>query len=154
MRKVLIIVFFAAVIGLIAFLLISNPGVFQKIYLWLIGLFGIVTWPFRKLWDWLNANDELKEIGQSNENLKIELAQIKKELALAQSRLEEERRKNKRRIAALQKAISQEDQTGKAIKSELEVLKAQTTAEFKATLAPEEKQKIEEDIWKGVDFGL
>jgi biopolymer transport protein ExbB/TolQ len=154
MRKVLIILFFVAVIGLIAFFLIQNPEVFKKIYLWLIGLFGIITWPFRKLWSWMNGKDELNEIEQNNKILKQELEQIKKDLALAQKKLEEERSRNKIRMEELVKKINQEDQTGKAIAQELQDLKNMTDVEFKDSLKPEERRKIQEDIWKEVDFGL
>ena len=82
MRKVLIILFFVAVIGLIAFFFFQNPEVFRKIYLWLIGLFGILTWPFRKLWNWMNGGDELNKIAEDNKRLKKELEEINIALAL------------------------------------------------------------------------
>lgn len=135
-------------------MLIRNPEVFSKIYLWIIGLFGIIAWPFRKLWDWMNTSDDLKEVEQSNQQLKRELEQIKKDLALAKRKLEEERQKNRLRIEQLETKISREDQVGKSIQQELAVLKKQTPEEFRDSLPADEQKKIQEDIWKEVDFGL
>jgi biopolymer transport protein ExbB/TolQ len=154
MRKLLVMLFFGAVLGLIVFLLIRNPEVFKQIYMWLIGLFGIITWPFRKLWDWLNSNDELNEIEQSNQQLKTELAQIKKALAQAQRKLEEERQQNKLRMEELQKSIRQEDQNAQSIQRQIVELRAQSLEDFKDKLPPAERQKMQEEIWKEVDFGL
>jgi hypothetical protein len=154
MRKVLIILFFVAVIGLIAFFFFQNPEVFRKIYLWLIGLFGILTWPFRKLWNWMNGEDELDKIAEDNKRLKQELEEINIALARAKKTLEEERSKNKIRMEELAAKISREDQTGKVIAKELQDLKGQTDIEFKESLKPEERKKIQEDMWKEVDFGL
>jgi hypothetical protein len=154
MRKVLVILFFVVLLGGIAYVLIRNPELFNKIYLWIIGLFGIITWPFRRLWDWMNTNDDLKEVEQSNQQLKRELEQIKKDLALAKRKLEEERRKNKRQMEMLANKIKLEDQAGASIQQEIAALKKQTLGEFKDSLPPEERKKIQEDIWKEVDFGL
>lgn len=154
MKKVLIILFFVVLLGGIAYVLIRNPELFNKIYLWIIGLFGIVTWPFRKLWDWLNTSDELNEVEQSNQQLKRELEQIKRDLALAKRKLEEERRKNKLRMEQLENKIKLEDQVGSALQQELAALKKQSLGEFKDSLTPDERKKFQEDIWKEVDFGL
>jgi hypothetical protein len=154
MRKVLIIGFVVLVAGAITYVLIQNPEIFRKIYLWLIGFFGLITWPLRKLWDWMNTNDDLKEISQNNKQLKLELEQIKKDLALAKMKLEEERRRNKVRITQLQSRISLEDQAGTALQKELAALKAQTPGEFRDSLPPAESRKLQDDMWKEVDFGL
>jgi hypothetical protein len=154
MRKVFIILFFVAVIGLVAYYLIQNPEVFEKIYLWVIGLFGIIAWPFRKLWNWMNGNDELKKIEENNKDLKQDLEKIKKELALAQKKLNEERSRNKIRMEELAHKINREDQKGKSIAKELQDLKDQKDNAFKESLKPEERKKIQEDIWNEVDFGL
>ena len=154
MRKVLIILFFVAVIGLIAFFFFQNPEVFRKIYLWLIGLFGILTWPFRKLWNWMNGGDELNKIAEDNKRLKKELEEINIALARAKKTLEEERRKNKIRMEDLAAKISREDQTGKAIAIELQDLKGKTVDEFKESLPPEERKILQKDMFKDVDFGL
>jgi hypothetical protein len=154
MRKILIMVFFGLLAGLIIYLLVTNPGAFNKIYLWVIGLFGIITWPFRKLWDWMNSNDDLDKIEQNNKQLKLELEQIKRDLALAQSKLEAERQKNKLKIAELEKKIQLEDQIGHALQKELAELKNQTVDEFKDSLKLEDRKKIQDDMFKDVDFGL
>jgi peptidoglycan hydrolase CwlO-like protein len=154
MKKMLIIFVLVALAGGIGYVLITHPGVFSKIYLWVIGLFGIITWPFRKLWDWVNSNDELKEIEQSNTQLKQELQQIKKDLALAQSKLQQEREKNRIRIEKLEENIRQEGLVGNSIKQELAVLKGQSISEFKGALTPEEGRKVHDEMWKEVDFGL
>jgi hypothetical protein len=154
MKKVLIILFFVVLLGGIAYVLIRNPELFNRIYLWIIGLFGIITWPFRKLWDWMNTGDELKEVEKSNEALKQDLVRIKRELALAKRKLDEERSKNKLRIEQLESKIRREDQIGHSIQQELAVLKKQTPEQFRDSLSPDERRKIEEDIWKEVDFGL
>jgi hypothetical protein len=153
MRKVLIIVFFGVVLGLIAFWFIRNPEAFQKVYVWLIGLFGIITWPFRKLWDWLNSNDELKEIEQSNQQLKAELVQIKKDLALAQRKLDQARKQNKVKIEALQHSIRQEDQKAQTAQQKLAESRAQSLEDFEQKLTPEELQK-KKQILNEIDFGL
>jgi hypothetical protein len=154
MKKVLIILFFVVLLGGIAYVLIRNPELFNRIYLWIIGLFGIITWPFRKLWNWMNTSDELKEVEKSNEALKQDLVRIKRELALAKRKLDEERSKNKLRIEQLESKIRREDQIGHSIQQELAVLKKQTPEQFRDSLSPNERKKIEEDIWKEVDFGL
>ncbi len=154
MRKVLTLAVALAFLGFIIFLFVNNPGLFKQIYLWLIGLFGIIAWPFKRVWDWLTSRKEIEEIEQSNAQLKQELVQIKKELAAAQQRLDEERQKNRIRINELEAKIRQEDQTASAIKKELENLKAQSPEKFKELLRPDEREKVLDDAFKDVDFGL
>jgi hypothetical protein len=126
MRKVLILAIALAFLGFILYLFVSNPGLFKQIYLWLIGLFSVIAWPIKRVWDWLTSSKEIKEIELSNAHLKQDLAQIKKELAAAQQKLEEERQKNKIRIEELETRIKLEDQVGSSLKKELESLKAQS----------------------------
>ena len=154
MKKIGILLIAAALLGLVVWFFFQNPGAWNRVYLWIIGLFGILTWPFRKLWNWLNAGDELKEIEQNNEYLRQQLAQIKAELARARSKLEAERQLNARRIQELQGRIAQQDQQDKAIEQQLSVLKNQPLEAVKESLPPEEKKSFERDIWKEVDFGL
>ena len=154
MRKIVILFIGVVLVGLVVWFFFQNPGAWNKVYLWLIGLFGILTWPFRKLWSWLNAGDELKEIEQNNEYLRQQLQQIKAELARARSKLQAERQLNARLIQDLQAKIAHQDEQGKAIEQQLAILKNQSLEEFKKSLSPEEKKSFERDIWKEVDFGL
>ena len=154
MKKIGILLIAVALLGLGIWFFLQNPGAWNRVYLWIIGLFGILTWPFRKLWNWLNAGDELKEIEQNNQYLRQQLEQIKAELARARSKLQAERQLNARLIKDLQGRIARQDQQGQAIEQQLAVLKNQSLEEFKESLPPEEKKSFERDIWKEVDFGL
>jgi hypothetical protein len=102
----------------------------------------------------MNGGDELDKIAEDNKRLKKELEEINIVLARAKETLEEERSKNKIRMEDLAAKISREDQTGQAIAIALKDIKGKTDDEFKESLPPEERKKIQEDMFKDVDFGL
>lgn len=154
MKKIGMLFLAAGMLALVVWFFLTNPGAWSKVYLWLIGLFGILTWPLRKLWNWLNGGQELKEIEQNNQYLRQQLEQIKAELARARSKLQAERQMNARLIKDLQGRIARQDQQGREIERQLTVLKNQPLEAFKESLPAEEKKSFERDIWKEVDFGL
>lgn len=154
MKKIGILILAAGLVGLVVWFFLTNPGAWSKVYLWLIGLFGILTWPLRKLWNWLSGGEELKEIEQNNQYLRQQLQQIKAELARARARLQAERQLNARLIQDLQGRIARQDQQGKEIERQLAALKNQPLEAFRESLPAEEKKSFERDIWKEVDFGL
>jgi len=155
MKRIVAVVVLISLVGLVVYLAIFQPQVLKSFWLWIVGFAGLIWSGLRGLFDFLTPNSRsLNEIEADNKVLKSRLEEIKAELQEAKQRLAHERAENQREIERITLRIEKQKAEYDKSRLELEKLRSMGYRDYINTLPPEEKIKMEEEIWNEVDFGL
>lgn len=133
---------------------IFNPELLKNVWLWLVGFAGFIFKGIQGLGSLFQSDQKLKDIEASNESIRQNFVRIRKELEQARQQLQREREAHQAEIQRLQNRLSQQKNDYQALQQELQHLQTASYQEYVESLSPEEKRRIESDIWGGVDFGL
>lgn len=133
---------------------IFNPELLKNVWLWLVGFAGFIVKGIQGLGSLFQSDQKLKDIEASNESIRQNFARIREELEQARQQLQREREVHQAEIQRLQNRLSQQKNDYQALQQELQHLQTASYQEYVESLSPEEKRRIESDIWGSVDFGL
>lgn len=152
-RKILYIV-----LGIIAALFVATaifrPEWLSQAWLWLVGFAGFIYGGIRKIGDFFGSEKQLKDIEDSNQEIKENYARIQRELQEAREQLQLERQAQQKEIERLETQLQKQKSDYQALQEELRHLQTVSYQDYYESLSPHEKQKLEDDIWSEVDFGL
>ncbi len=153
MKKALLIILI--ILGLI--LLITyfvNPEFISKIWLWLVGLAGVIIASLKKVGSIFSGHSgqSIADVKSENESIKKELDNIRVAIADTENRLKQERELHERELSILKIKL---ELTEKQIAAEIayrEKLQKMTYNEYKDSINSGEREKFEHEIWNDVKF--
>ncbi|MEX0968316.1 MAG: hypothetical protein WD077_13855 [Bacteroidia bacterium] len=154
MRRTITISIVVILLITLAVILIVNPELIKNIWLWLVGFAGFIYAGIRRLGEMFSGNDRLKELEESNKQIKENHSRITREMEAANKKLAEERAAHAAEIARLNVKINELQEKYEKNEEELLRVSRMNYQEYIDNLPAGEKDKIIDQAWKDVDFGL
>lgn len=147
-----IVVSLLIIIALILLILyFFNPELLSKIWLWLVGLAGVIWAGLKKIGNVFGTKD-IKAVESENQNIRNELDTIRQEIASTENRLKQERELHQRELAILNTKLELAEKQIAAERAYREKLQKMNYTEYKESLSSDEKEKFEQQIWDDVKF--
>lgn len=153
MRRYMLIISIVLLASLIL-VAIFRPQLLEQAWIWLVGFAGFIYSGIRGLAGFFQPDQKLQDIEASNEEIRRNYLRIQQELETARQQLQQERAAQQREIDRLENRLNQQKVSYQELQNRLHHLQKVGYQEYLESLSPEEKRKIEDDIWGEVDFGL
>jgi len=153
MRKKMLIVS-SVILLIVVAVALFKPDLLNQVWLWLVGFAGFIFKGIQGIAGLFQSDQKLRKIEASNESIKQNYARIQEELETARDRLKQERAMHQAQIEQLQDRLSQQQNDYRALQRKLQHVQTVSYQEYAASLSPEERRRIESDIWSEIDLGL
>jgi peptidoglycan hydrolase CwlO-like protein len=125
-------------------------AVLQTVWLWLVGLAGLIGALFKKLASIFGPSKAEKEIRSENEQIRKELDSIRAEIAATTERLQRERNLHQREIELYEKEIAEKSARINEIKARIGHMEEAGPEGHYDEMELSEKEQFERDIHRHV----
>ena len=120
----------------------------KAVWLWIIGLLGLIITGFKKLGSIFGPSKSEKAIRSENEQIKLEMENIRQGLKNLDDQLQRERNLHKREIALYEQKINEREKEIAIIRNKIRKMEELGPENFYQTLSEEDKKKYDENVYE------